>query len=105
MLSRNQFEVLNAVRKKKASTQREIAVATSLSLGTVSATLRSLKEAGLIASSADANPSEETKGVPDRTHAPAASISAPMITAEGMKQLKPYKVDNAVIMFLKKILS
>lgn len=98
VLSRNQFEVLNAVRKKKASTQREIAVATSLSLGTVSATLRSLKEAGLIASSADANPSEETKGAPDRAHAPAASISAPMITAEGMKQLKPYKVDNAVIM-------
>ena len=81
MLSKNEFEVLNAVRKQKGLTQREVAKRTSLSLGTTSATLRALKEQGLVANDRDATASE-----------------SPAITEEGMKLLKSYRVDNAVIM-------
>ena len=72
MLSKNQFEVLNALRKAPGASQRDVASVSGLSLGTVNSTLKSLQEEGLV---------EEGK--------PSAS---------GMEGLAPYKVDNAVIL-------
>ena len=72
MLSKNQFEVLNALRKAPGTSQRDVAAASGLSLGTVNSTLRSLQEAGL---AVDGKP-----------------------TASGMEALAPYRVDNAVIL-------
>lgn len=72
MLSKNQFEVLNALRKAPGTSQRDVAAASGLSLGTVNSTLRSLQEAGL---AVDGKP-----------------------TAAGMEALAPYRVDNAVIL-------
>ena len=72
MLSKNQFEVLNALRKAPGASQRDVAAVSGLSLGTVNSTLKSLQEEGLVE---DGKPS-----------------------ATGMEDLAPYKVDNAVIM-------
>lgn len=72
MLSKNQFEVLNALRKAPGTSQRDVAAVSGLSLGTVNSTLKSLQEEGLVE---DGKPS-----------------------ATGMEDLAPYKVDNAVIM-------
>lgn len=72
MLSKNQFEVLNALRKSPGATQRDIATASELALGTVNSTLKSLQEEGLVAEGA--------------------------VTKAGMDALLPYKVDNAVIL-------
>ena len=72
MLSKNQFEVLNALRKAPGASQRDVAAASGLSLGTVNSTLKSLQEEGLVE---DGKPS-----------------------ASGMEGLAPYKVDNAVIL-------
>lgn len=72
MLSKNQFEVLNALRKAPGASQRDVASVSGLSLGTVNSTLKSLQEEGLVE---DGKPS-----------------------ASGMEGLAPYKVDNAVIL-------
>lgn len=72
MLSKNQFEVLNALRKAPGASQRDVASVSGLSLGTVNSTLKSLQEEGLVE---DGKPS-----------------------ATGMEDLAPYKVDNAVIL-------
>ncbi len=74
MLSRNQFNVLRSLLKKSGSTQRDIAASCGLSLGTVSTVIASLKELGCL----NADGSE--------------------VTEEGLRSLKPYQVDNAVIM-------
>ena len=72
MLSKNQFEVLNALRKAPGASQRDVASVSGLSLGTVNSTLKSLQEEGL---------AEDGKPTP-----------------AGMEALAPYKVDNAVIL-------
>lgn len=72
MLSKNQFEVLNALRREPGASQRDVASASGLSLGTVNSTLKSLQEEGL---------AEGGKPTP-----------------AGMEALAPYKVDNAVIL-------
>lgn len=72
MLSKNQFEVLNTLRKAPGASQRDVASVSGLSLGTVNSTLKSLQEEGLVE---DGKPS-----------------------ASGMAGLAPYKVDNAVIL-------
>ena len=71
-INRNEFTALVAVKRNPASTQRQIAAATSLSLGTVNSLLRSLQAKGLV---------DEGR-----------------ITAKGVRELQPYQVDNAVIM-------
>lgn len=72
MLSKNQFEVLNALRREPSASQRDVAASSGLSLGTVNSTLKSLQEEGL---------AEGGKPTP-----------------AGMEALAPYKVDNAVIL-------
>ena len=72
MLSKNQFEVLNALRREPSASQRDVAASSGLSLGTVNSTLKSLQEEGLV---------EDGKPTP-----------------AGMETLAPYKVDNAVIL-------
>lgn len=72
MLIKNQFEVLNALRREPGASQRDVAASSGLSLGTVNSTLKSLQEEGL---------AEGGKPTP-----------------AGMEALAPYKVDNAVIL-------
>ena len=72
MLSKKQFEVLNALRREPSASQRDVAASSGLSLGTVNSTLKSLQEEGL---------AEGGKPTP-----------------AGMEALAPYKVDNAVIL-------
>ena len=72
MLSKNQFEVLDALRREPSASQRDVAASSGLSLGTVNSTLKSRQEEGLAAG-----------GKP---------------TPAGMEALAPYKVDNAVIL-------
>ncbi|WP_350455431.1 phosphotransferase [Slackia heliotrinireducens] len=72
MITRNEFETLCAIRQNPGATQRELADALGVSLGTVNNVHRSLTKAKLI---------EEGR-----------------ITARGLKELRPYKVENAVIM-------
>lgn len=74
MLTKNQFEVLCAISREPHCTQREISDEAGLSLGTVNATYRSLREQGLIF--------PEGGG----------------LTEAGFAELEPYRVENAVIM-------
>ena len=71
-LTKSTFKVLNALRDEAVHTQRHIATATGLSLGTVNTAYRSLVDAGL-----------------------ADNFS---VTPAGFEALSPYKVDNAIIM-------
>ncbi len=71
-LSKKEFAVLNALTKDSSATQREIAAISGLSLGTVNSTRKSLTTAGLI----------DEVG----------------ITPAGQEALKPYRIENAVIM-------
>ncbi|QPL05835.1 MULTISPECIES: phosphotransferase [Actinomyces] len=72
-LTEPQFHILNAMRAATGPlTQRDLAQATGLSLGTVNTHVRRIETTGLIA---------------DRSLTPA-----------GLEALTPYKVDNAVIM-------
>lgn len=72
MLTKNQFEVLNALRQAPNASQSDIASAPDFSLGTVNATLKALVADGLV----------ENGG----------------LTSEGQSALAPYKVENAVIL-------
>lgn len=71
-LTKSTFKVLNALRDEAVHTQRYIATATGLSLGTVNTAYRALVDAGL-----------------------AENFS---VTPAGFEALSPYKVDNAIIM-------
>ena len=71
-LKRPQFEVLNALRANHAPTQRDLATATGLSLGTVNSTLRGLAAAGF--------------------------VEGFSLTPAGLDALEPYRVENAIIM-------
>lgn len=71
-LSHNDFEVLNYLRKQPNAKQRDISVATNLSLGTVNKTFKHLSKEGLIESG--------------------------KVTPQGFEALHPYKVDNAIIL-------
>lgn len=71
-LTKSTFKVLNALRDEAVHTQRHIATATGLSLGTVNTAYRSLVDTGL-----------------------ADNFS---VTPAGFEALSPYKVDNAIIM-------
>lgn len=71
-LSKNEFAVLNALRTADSLTQRELADATGLSLGTVNATLKDLSD--------------------------HEYINEGSLTDAGQAALVPYKVDNAIIM-------
>lgn len=72
MLSKNQFAVLNALRQNPGSSQRDVAVVSGLSLGSVNSAVKSLQEGGLV-----------VDGAP---------------TSAGMQALLPYKVKNAIIL-------
>lgn len=74
MLTKNQFEVLNLIEREPGQTQREIAKKCNISLGSVSAAVRELRDMGSLHE--------------DRL----------CVTEEGLRSLKPYKVDNAIIM-------
>ena len=71
-LTKSTFKVLNALRDEAVHTQRHIATATGLSLGTVNTAYRALVDAGL-----------------------AENFS---VTPAGFEALSPYQVDNAIIM-------
>ena len=72
MINRNEFDVLCAIKEHPGSTQRELADYLGVSLGLVNKTCKALAAAKLV---------EDGR-----------------VTARGMRELRPYKVDNAVIM-------
>ncbi len=71
-LTHNQFKVINTLNKHPHATQREIADAAKLGLATVNAACKECEVAGL--------------------------ISDGRLTAAGIASLKPYAVDNAIIL-------
>ncbi len=72
MIKRNEFNALCAIREHPGSTQRELADLLGISLGTANNVHRSLAKTKLI---------EDGR-----------------VTARGMRELRPYKVDNAIIL-------
>ena len=72
MIGRNEFEALYAIKDHPGITQRELASILGSSLGSVNNTHRRLVKEKLIESN--------------------------RITARGMRELRPFKVDNAIIM-------
>lgn len=72
MLTENEFLILNEFRENPGAVQRAVAEKTGLSLGTVNSAIKLLT---------------------DRKY-----LDAMQITEQGMRALKPYKVDNAVIL-------
>ena len=71
-LTHNQFRIIKTLSAEPGITQRNIAERTGLGLATVNVTLRECSDLGLV-----------DKG---------------RITAKGMASLKPYAVENAVIL-------
>ena len=71
-LTQNQFKAAYALKRRPGATQRELADECGLGLATVNAALRELAEAGLAAEG--------------------------RLTPKGMAALRPYAVDNAVIL-------
>ena len=71
-MTRNEFELLYAIKKNGAQSCRRLSALTGLSIGYISKALNSFSESGFTDSSG--------------------------ITDEGLAALAPYKVDNAVIM-------
>lgn len=71
-LDRKMFETLNCLRVFPAASQREVADRTGLSLGSVNAAMKDLASRGLLESG--------------------------VLTDAGLEALKPYKVDNAIIL-------
>ena len=76
MLTEKQFDLLLCLkkRKKKDFTQRELAAQTGMSLGSVNSELKALIEKGYV-----------------------SDKDSYTVTKKGSTQLKPYKVDNAII--------
>ena len=72
MINKNEFEMLCAIKDNPGLTQRELAKVLNASLGRVNKVHKSLENAKLIEHGA--------------------------ITPRGMKELEPYKVENAIIM-------
>ena len=72
MLSKQEFLILASLLKQPESTQREIAEAVGISLGTVNAAIKTLRENGCL----------------DNYN----------VTEAGLKALEPYRVENAIIM-------
>ena len=72
MINRNEFNALCAIREHPGATQRELAELLGLSLGTVNNVHRKLVKEKLV---------EDGR-----------------VTARGMRELRPYKVDNAVVL-------
>lgn len=72
MLSKQEFLILTSLLKQPESTQREIAEAVGVSLGTVNAAVKTLRESGCL----------------DNYN----------VTEAGLKALEPYRVENAIIM-------
>ena len=72
MINRKEFNVLCAIKDHPGVTQREIAKLLGVSLGTANSVCKNLAMAKL--------------------------VDGGKITSRGMRELKPYKVDNAVIM-------
>ena len=72
MINRNEFDVLCAIKEHPGSTQRELTDYLGVSLGLVNKACKALAAAKLV---------EDGR-----------------VTARGMRELRPYKVDNAVIM-------
>ena len=72
MINKNEFEMLCAIKDNPGLTQRELAQVLSASLGRVNKVHKGLENAKLVECGA--------------------------ITPRGMKELEPYKVENAVIM-------
>lgn len=73
MLNEKDFLILNYCRKNAASSQREIAAETNLSVGSVNTAVKECKAGGWL--------TDEYK-----------------VTDAGLEQLEPYKADNAIIM-------
>lgn len=71
-MNKRNFIVLNASRRKQQANQRDLAISTGLSLGSVNNALKELEADGLIANG--------------------------VITPAGYEALHPYKVENAIIM-------
>jgi CTP:phosphocholine cytidylyltransferase-like protein/thiamine kinase-like enzyme len=71
-MTKNDFEILYEIKKNKIRDYRSMSSACNVSMGTLSSHLKELRDKGLI---------NETE-----------------ITEKGTKELKPYKVDNAIIM-------
>lgn len=72
-MNRTKFEILYALFKEGLLTQRELSEKTGISLGSINASLKILKEEGFVANSGE-------------------------ITEKGIKALQPFRVQNAVIM-------
>lgn len=72
VLNKNEFQVLTALASHRIANQRSLASISELSLGTVNTTLKALAEKGY--------------------------VDAFELTPRGVQALKPYKVENAVIM-------
>ena len=72
MITRNEFDTLCAIRKNPGATQRELSEMMGISLGTANGIHRKLVKEKL--------------------------IDDGRITARGMRELKPFKVENAIIM-------
>ena len=72
MINRNEFEALCAIREHPGTTQRALAELLGISLGSANNVCRSLSKAKLV---------EDGR-----------------VTARGLRELKPYKVENAIIM-------
>ena len=73
MLNRNEFDLLQVVMSRGYSNQRELAKALGVSLGTANTLFKRLVTQGLVGEKGE-------------------------VTAAGLRALKPYKVDNAIIM-------
>ena len=72
MLDKKSFAVLNSLRQTPGISQRDIANASDLSLGTVNAAMKAVTEAGLVQNG--------------------------KLTDAGLQALAPHKVENAIIM-------
>lgn len=71
-LTHNQFKILNALSTASGATQRELSTMTDMGLATVNAALKECLDASL--------------------------VDDGRLTAKGMAELKPYEVENAVIL-------
>lgn len=81
MLTLDQFNALNLLRTTKIASQREFAATLGFSLGKANGLIKKLASAGWIEHAVETQQSSNIK-----------------ITPAGIDAMKPYKVDNAIIM-------